>query len=102
MKPWYLYMIRCRDNNLYTGIANDVGKRFAEHVAQGSRCAKYLRGKSPLQLVYSKKAGSKSDALVAEYRLKQLSKNEKELLVAGRQRKQSRTAAKAAVSEGMQ
>jgi hypothetical protein len=41
-------MIRCADNSLYTGITIDLDRRFAEHQSQGKKCAKYLKGKSPL------------------------------------------------------
>ena len=47
MPGWYLYMVRCRDGNLYTGIATDVARRFADH--QANKGAKYLRGKGRLE-----------------------------------------------------
>ncbi|MBN1128458.1 MAG: GIY-YIG nuclease family protein, partial [Chitinispirillaceae bacterium] len=50
MTVWYLYIIRCRDRSLYTGIATDVGRRFGDHAGGSARCAKYLRGKGPLML----------------------------------------------------
>ncbi len=78
---WSVYIVRCRDASLYTGIAKDVIKRFAEHQAQGPKCAKYLKGRGPLQLVYQEKVGDKSAALKREYGLKQLSKAAKEQLV---------------------
>jgi putative endonuclease len=78
---WYLYIIRCRDASLYTGVTTDVGRRFAEHGSGGPLCAKYLRGKGLLTLVFSKKAGSRSRALQMEYRVKHLSKPEKERIV---------------------
>jgi putative endonuclease len=80
---WYLYMIRCADNSLYTGITTDLDRRFAEHQSQGKKCAKYLRGKAPLQLVFSTPAGDKSTASCLELRLKKCSKRTKEQLVAG-------------------
>ena len=84
MKPktplWYLYVIRTKDNALYTGITTDVERRFQEH--QSGRGAKYLKGKRPLLLVYSVQLAHHSVALKAEYRLKQLSKKQKEHIVA--------------------
>ena len=80
---WSLYLVRCRDNSLYCGITMDVDRRFSEHCAGGSRAARYLRGKSPLTLVFQQVVGSHSRALKLEYRLKQQSKHNKERLVAG-------------------
>jgi putative endonuclease len=83
-KPiWFLYIIRCVDNSLYTGITIDLDRRFAEHQSQGKKCAKYLRGKSPLTLVFTTQVGTKSDASRLELRLKKCSKATKEKLVAG-------------------
>jgi putative endonuclease len=79
MMVWFLYIIRCHDNNLYTGIATDVGRRFIEH--EHGRGAKYLRGKGPLTLAFCKKTGNRSRALTLEYRVKRLSKAEKERIV---------------------
>ena len=81
-KIWHLYIIRCADNSLYTGIAIDVDKRFAEHQKQGANCAKYLRGRSPLVLAYQESVGSRGEASRREYAIKQLSKREKEALLA--------------------
>jgi putative endonuclease len=80
MQTWYLYMIKCRDKSLYTGISLDVKRRFREHSEQGKRCARYLRGKAPLKLVFKTKIGTRSKALRTEYRIKRLSKSRKELL----------------------
>ncbi len=75
---WYLYLIRCHDGSLYTGITTDVARRFADH--QGNGGARYLRGKGPLVLVYQKKIGSRSLALGVEGKVKKLSKAKKEEL----------------------
>jgi putative endonuclease len=79
---WSLYILRCADNSLYTGISNQVAKRLAEHQAQGSRCAKYLRGRAPLVLVYSEPVGDRAAATRREIAVKRLSKAAKEALVA--------------------
>lgn len=76
---WHLYMIRCRDNSLYTGIATDVARRFAEH--QAGKGAKYLRGRCPLELVYQQRIGQRGAALTAERRVKKLPRHKKEALV---------------------
>ncbi len=82
--PWFLYIIRCSDNSLYTGITLDMDRRFEEHCSQSKKCAKYLKGKAPLQLVFTTEAGQdKSAASRLEYRIKRLSKLQKERLVAG-------------------
>jgi putative endonuclease len=78
-----IYLVRCADGSLYTGIAVDVAKRLREH-RLGTRGAKYLRGKGPLQLVYAAVAGDRSTASRLEYRVKQLDKAAKEDLIAGR------------------
>jgi putative endonuclease len=77
-------MIRCGDNSLYTGISNDVTKRFEVHQSGSIKAAKYTRNRHPLQLVFSAEIGNKSAASRAEYRLKKLSKASKELLVTGK------------------
>ena len=77
---WSLYLVRTRDGALYTGIALDVDKRFAEHVA-GPRGAKALRGRGPLELVYRVGVGDRGLAQGLEHRIKRLDKEEKERLV---------------------
>jgi putative endonuclease len=79
---WSVYILRCADNTLYTGVAVDVDRRFSEHVEQGSKSAKYTRGRTPLELVYVREIGSRSDACREEYRIKRLTKAEKEAIVA--------------------
>ncbi|MEY4591099.1 MAG: hypothetical protein RL497_3175 [Pseudomonadota bacterium] len=78
MSLWYLYMVRSKDGSLYTGITQDVPKRFAQHQAQGAQCAKYLKGRAPLELVYQEQVGDKSQALRREYAVKKLPKTAKE------------------------
>lgn len=79
-----LYIVRCADDTLYTGIATDVAKRLAEH-ASGLRGARYLRGRGPLELVFSAEVGDRATAQRLEYRVKRLSRPGKEALIAGRQ-----------------
>ena len=81
MLDWHLYLIRCRDGSLYTGITTDVARRFAEHQENGDTGAKYLRGRGPLMLVFQKRLGSRSLALGVESKVKKLSKARKEELI---------------------
>ena len=81
MADWYLYLVRCRDGSLYTGISTDVARRFARHREEGAAGAKYLKGRGPLTLVFKKKLGSNSLALKVERRVKKLSRAKKEALV---------------------
>src|SRR4030043_104671 len=78
MLDWHLYLIRCHDGSLYTGITTNVARRFAEHQGNGDTGAKYLRGREPLVLVFQKKLGSRSLALGVESKVKKLSKARKE------------------------
>ncbi|MEM8807467.1 MAG: GIY-YIG nuclease family protein [Cyanobacteria bacterium P01_G01_bin.38] len=78
---WSVYLIRTRHNTLYTGITTDVAHRLSEH-GMGKQGAKYLRSKGPLQVVYHVVLGSRSLASKAEYRIKKLSKPQKEKIVA--------------------
>lgn len=77
---WWVYLIRTRHQSLYCGITTDIERRFAQH--QTGKGAKALRGKGPLQLVWSQSlGGSKSHALKIELAIKKLSKRQKEQLV---------------------
>ena len=77
-KNWKVYMLRCGDDSLYTGIAMDVERRLAVH--RSGKGAKYTRGRGPLELVYMEECGSHSDALKRELAIKALSRIEKEAL----------------------
>lgn len=81
MSSWYLYLVRTLDNRLYTGITTDVVRRFGQH--QSGKGAKALRGKGELKLAFSHLVGDRSTALRLEYRIKQLAKAQKEMLVVG-------------------
>lgn len=77
---WYLYILRCKDNTLYTGITTDVEKRLESH--RSGKGAKYTRGRMPLELVYREVCESHSDALKRELEVKSLTRQEKEKLIA--------------------
>ena len=79
---WYVYILRCGDGTLYTGITTDVEHRLEAH-RQG-KGAKYTRGRGPLELAYQDKCGTHSEALKREYAIKQLSREEKEQLISER------------------
>ena len=81
MPDWYLYLIRCRDSTLYTGISTDVDRRLAQHQGEGNAGSRYLKGRGPLSLVFQEKLGSKSLALKVERRVKRMSKARKEKLI---------------------
>ena len=76
---WKLYILRCGDGSLYTGITTDVQKRLETH--RSGKGAKYTRGRSPLELVYRECCGSHSDALKREAAVKKLSRQQKEVLI---------------------
>ena len=76
---WYLYILRCGDGTLYTGITTDVARRLEAH-RQG-RGAKYTRGRGPLELIYQEECGTHSEALKRELEVKALSRMEKERLI---------------------
>ena len=76
---WYLYILRCGDGTLYTGITTDVARRLEAH-----RCgkgAKYTRGRGPLELAYQEACSTHSEALKREAAVKRLSRTEKEQLI---------------------
>lgn len=77
---WYLYMLRCGDGTLYTGITTDVEKRLAAH--RTGRGAKYTRGRLPLELVYREICPDHSAALKRELEVKKLTRQQKEALLA--------------------
>ena len=78
-KKWYLYILRCGDGTLYTGITTDVQARFAQH--QAGKGAKYTRGRGPLELVYTEECDDHSAALKRELAIKALSREEKERMI---------------------
>ena len=75
-KSWKLYILRCGDGTLYTGITTDVEARLETHRA--GKGAKYTRGRGPLELVYSEECGTHSEALKRELRIKSMTRDEKE------------------------
>jgi len=78
---WYVYILRCSDNSLYTGIATDVDRRVEEHNQDNTLGARYTRTRRPVKLVYQEKVETRSEASKREYAIKKLSKKDKEALV---------------------
>ena len=76
---WYLYILRCKDGSLYTGITTDVEKRLEAH--RSGKGAKYTRGRTPLELVYREQCESHSYALKRELEVKALTRQAKEKLI---------------------
>jgi putative endonuclease len=72
---WFVYMLRCADGSIYTGVTNDVAKRVAKH-DKGSG-ARYTRGRGPFTLLASFRCKNKPRALVVEYAMKQLPRHVK-------------------------
>ena len=71
LSPWYVYILRCSDDSLYTGVTTDLARRVEEH-NQGSRGARYTRARRPVQLVYHEEAENRSIAQRREYAIRTL------------------------------
>jgi putative endonuclease len=78
-RQWWLYIVRCADGSLYTGITNDLDRRVLEH-NQGVG-AKYTRGRRPVVLAYSEIHGDRSAAGKREYAVKRMSRQQKYRLI---------------------
>ena len=79
---WFVYILACNDNSLYTGITTDLERRVDEH-NEGSKGAKYTRARRPVKLVYSESATDRSAATKREMQLKSLSPQKKQALIQG-------------------
>ena len=80
-EEYYVYMLRCKDNSIYTGIAKDLERRINEHLTKDKKCAKYTKNHEAVKLEISFIAKSKKDACSLEYNIKRLSKKEKEEII---------------------
>jgi len=79
-KPrWLVYLLRCRDGSLYTGITNDLPKRLKVHAA--GKASRYTRSRLPVRLAYTESQPSKSRALTREAAIKKLSRRQKDDLI---------------------
>jgi len=81
-EQWSVYILRCADDSLYTGITTDVSRRLDQHNGLVKNGAKYTRNRQPVELVYQENANSRSAACKREYAIKSLSKSQKEQLIA--------------------
>ena len=72
---YYVYMLRCADDTIYTGITTDLERRVRVH--NDGKGAKYTRTRTPVELVYSEPFESKSEALKREWQIKKLSRSDK-------------------------
>lgn len=79
-KGWHVYILRCRDDSLYTGITTNIERRLQEHNL-ASNGASYTRGRRPVTLVYSCKMADRSSASREEWRIKRLPREHKEALI---------------------
>lgn len=77
---YYVYILECRDNTLYTGITKDINKRLFEH-NNTEKAAKYTKNRRPVKLVYFKDFPDRSSASKEESRIKKLSKIEKQEII---------------------
>jgi len=79
MKTWSVYILRCGDGTLYTGITNDLDKRIESHL--NGHGSKYTRSRLPVELVYHEQAGNRSEATQRELEIKKFSREEKMKMV---------------------
>ncbi|MDO8519165.1 MAG: GIY-YIG nuclease family protein [Deltaproteobacteria bacterium] len=79
LEPWNVYILKCADGTLYTGVTKDLKRRLSEH--NTGKAARYTRGRGPVKLVYQEKCKSRSVALVREYAVKALPREKKKLLI---------------------
>jgi putative endonuclease len=77
-RPWYVYLLECVDGSIYTGVAVDVARRYAEHVA--GKGARYTRARKPRRLLATFAHPDRSSALRAEHAIKRLSPAQKRAL----------------------
>lgn len=79
MNTWYVYILRCGDGSLYTGISPDVEARLqAHHAGKGAR---YTRGRGPFELVYQETAGTRAEATRRERAIQRLTRDKKQVLI---------------------
>jgi putative endonuclease len=76
---WSLYIMECSDGSLYTGVTNDIDRRFLAH--QEGKASRYTRTRRPVALVYREECGSRSQALSRECAVKSLSRRQKDELI---------------------
>ena len=81
MSEWYVYMLRCADDSLYTGITNNLKRRVEEHNKDNKLAAAYTRSRRPVKLVYHESYKDRSRASMREAEIKNMTRQEKETLL---------------------
>lgn len=82
--PYYTYILRCKDDSLYTGITTDLARRIAEHNGWGDKGAKYTASRRPVRLEAAWESSGRAEASKLEYRLRTLSRSGKEQVITGK------------------
>jgi putative endonuclease len=82
-KSWFVYLLRCADDSLYTGVSTDVARRVDEHNAGAPLGARYTRGRRPVRLVYQESVATRGEALRRERAIKAMDRAAKLALIAG-------------------
>ena len=78
---YYIYMLRCKDNSIYTGITTDLQRRIEEHITKGKKCAKYTMRHTAIKLELAWQTDNRSNASKLEYQIKHLNKTQKENII---------------------
>jgi len=81
MGLWTVYVLRCGDDSLYTGVTTDVERRINEHNHDNKLAASYTKSRRPVKLVYSEACKDRSQALKREMGIKKLNRKQKEALI---------------------
>ena len=84
---WWVYILRCKDGTLYTGVTTDLARRLKQHNA--GTASKYTRARRPVVMVYREPAASHGDALRRELAVKKLPRPAKDALIASKRRKRA-------------
>lgn len=79
---WFVYILRCQDDSLYTGISPDPEKRFTVHI--NGKGGNYTRSHKPVKIIYQEQCATKSDALKREVEIKRLTRKQKEDVISGK------------------
>ncbi|KGJ89226.1 GIY-YIG nuclease family protein [Thalassotalea sp. ND16A] len=81
-KPWFVYILHCSDDSLYTGITTNIERRLLEHNQGGVKSAKYTRNRLPVKMVHHEQCQCRSSATKREMAIKKLTKKKKLQLIA--------------------
>jgi predicted GIY-YIG superfamily endonuclease len=76
---WFLYVLQCSDGTLYTGITNNLARRLAQH--NNGTASRYTRSRLPIRVVFQEPCRSRSHALKKEYKVKAMSRKQKEAYI---------------------